>query len=177
MGRRRVSNEEKEVCWKYWCEFQSIGYVQEKHKNQFQFVISVKALNRMRIKEKWDDRLERLKKDAEIIADARSSKRLARNLEIVRFTKEKIVAGVQSGEIHGYVSDIPALIKTEELLVGNPDSRPDQPIQIAIIRETVPARSETSQPAGTDIRHAETVQSDSSRPEMGQGGNGSGEID
>ena len=119
MSRRRISNEEKETCWQLWCEQQSVNYIVEKTK------ISPKSVNRLKQKGKWDERLERIKRDAEIIADARSSKRTARNLEIIKFLKEKIVQKVSAGETEGNVSDVPNLIKTEELLVGNPDSRPE----------------------------------------------------
>jgi len=120
MSYKDINDEQRAQCWHWWNEKQSIHYVAKKSG------FSRATIDRMREKEKWDKRLTRIKEEATIIADARSSKRLARNLEILKSTKEKIVAGIKKNKIKGNVSDIPALIKTEELLIGKPDSRPDQ---------------------------------------------------
>jgi hypothetical protein len=133
MSRKRISNEQRSACFQCWCEVQTVNYVYEKSG------IRVSTLKRFRREDKWDERLARVREEAQIIADARSGKRLARNLEILKFTKEKIVLGVKEDKIHGSVSDIPALIKTEELLVGNPDSRPEG---TAIILDAEAARKE-----------------------------------
>jgi len=119
MGRRKITLEEIETCWQLFCRGESLNFISGKTG------ISFRSIQRLQKKGKWDERLENVKKDAETIADARSSRRLARNLTIIKFLKEKIVQKVSEDKIEGNVSDVPNLIKTEELLVGNPDSRPE----------------------------------------------------
>ena len=132
MSYKKISNDERNNAFALWCAKQSVNYVAEKTG------LCRATVDRFRKEDKWDERLERIKLEAQIIADAKSSKRVARNLEIIKFLKEKIVLRVSKDETEGHVSDVPALIKTEELLVGNPDSRPEiihrEPAQI---RESV----------------------------------------
>ncbi len=119
MGRRLIPNWEKETWFNYWCQNHSYQEVSKK------YGIPKKTICKAAADFNWEKRKKRIVEEAQIIADAKSGRRLARNLEILKFLKEKIVEKVNDDETKGNVSDVPNLIKTEELLVGNPDSRPE----------------------------------------------------
>lgn len=81
--------------------------------------------------DKWDERVEKTKQKAAKKVDNSNAERVAVNLQLVRFTKNKLMAEIKEGLMSkSKIKDLDHLIRLEEFLCGAPDSRPDTDIYI-----------------------------------------------
>lgn len=114
----KITLEKRAELFKLWCSKQSVSFCAKTG------AVNRATVDKYRLVDKWDDRLTIIKEHAEAIADAKSEKRLAQNLIIIKFIKGNIVEAVKKGKVLGSVSDLIGAIRTEELILGRPDSRP-----------------------------------------------------
>jgi hypothetical protein len=103
-----------------YCEQQSLVYVAAK------CGICEITCGRYRASDNWDARIADIKAKANEKADKAISNRLAENLKLVRFAKNRLVLKINNGEdkSSSTYKDLDNMIRLEEFLMGRPDSRP-----------------------------------------------------
>ena len=89
-----------------------------------------KTIKRYISKFNFVERLAEIRRKAEEGADNAAAKRLQRQLRHIRYSIEKVVQGIRKGTVETKLSDLDKLVRLEEFLSGNADSREEQVIKI-----------------------------------------------
>jgi len=115
-----LSTKKRAALFRAFQEKQTVRHVSRK------CGVSHTTVRKYRLREKWDERLKEIRKKAEAKADSKAATELAKNLQIVRWAKGRVLEEINKQKkgvkTKAPVAALEKLIRLELLLMGRPDS-------------------------------------------------------
>lgn len=115
MGRK-VSQQKRTRMFKVWSRSRAESFVSQLCK------VHIRTVKRYRKLDNWDKRLKEIELKVQKKVDYDIQKEHERNLRLILAGKNYIIREMTSGDIKAKLGDISELIRTEQLLVGKPDT-------------------------------------------------------
>jgi len=116
---KKVTQETIDRMFKHFCNDDSIPEIAKK------FKVCTKTVMKYRKMDEWDKRKEEIRLRTRARFDYDIVRENQKNLQLISAGKSLIAKAISEGRIKPKLRDLTELIKTELLIVGEPDSRLD----------------------------------------------------
>lgn len=118
---KKLKQAKRNRMFAAWCAKESVRFVARKCN------ISITTVYRYKEWDNWDERLRKVRAEAQQKVDKKIIDHTAESLIIVRAAKARLAQNIKIGAIKtkSTISDLDKLVRLEQLLMGGADSRPD----------------------------------------------------